>query len=91
MFLFRYIHRDADVFTDFLGGVVMSDATQKSDGAVCPTNPKFDIVIRTFADRIPEFCADSRFVFCKNRFLIVVERNRASARIEAIQASVLVR
>jgi len=62
----------------------MSDATQKSDGAVCPTNPKFDIVIRTFADRIPEFCTDSRFVFGKNRVVIVVEWNRAVAGIEAI-------
>src|ERR1700683_2635221 len=51
MFLFRYIHRDADIFTDFLRGVMMSDATQKSDGAVCPTNPKFDIVVRAFAHR----------------------------------------
>src|SRR5580692_4496718 len=91
VFLFRYIHRDADVFTDFLRGVVMSDATQKSDGAVRPTNPKFDIVIRAFSDRIPEFCTDHRFVFGKNRVVIVVEWNRALARIEAIQAGVLVR
>src|SRR6201993_882472 len=91
MLLFRYIHRDADVFTSFLRGVVMSDAPQKSDRAVCPTDPKFDIVIRAFSDRIPEFCTDNRFVFGKNRTVIVVEWNRALARIEAIQASVLVR
>src|SRR4029077_5586809 len=91
VFLLRYIHRDADVFTHFLRGVVMSDATQKSDGAVCPTNPEFDIVIRAFSDRILEFCTDSRFVFGENRIVIVVEWNRALAWIEAIQASVLVR
>src|ERR1700751_5236690 len=87
----RYVHRDADVFADFLRGVVMSDATQRSDGAIGVPNPKFNVVIRPGADRILKLCAEHSYVFRKNCTVIAVEWNRALAGIEAVQASVFVR
>ena len=70
---------------------MMSDTTQKSDGAIGTTNPKFDVVIRPCADRILKICPDRRFVFGKNRTVIAVKWNRALAGIEAVEASVFVR
>src|SRR5258708_35461497 len=91
LYSFRYIQCDTEVFIDFSRRIVVSDATQKSDGAIGTTNPKFDVVVRPCADRILKLWPDSSFVFGKNRTVKAVEWNRTLAGIEAVEASVFVR
>src|SRR5580704_14290957 len=81
---FGYIHGDTDILTDFLRGMVMSYATQESDGAVGTANPKLYVIIRAFADRILKFRSQGQFVFCKNGVVETVERNSTLAGVEAI-------
>jgi hypothetical protein len=87
----RHIHRDANILANFLRGVVMSDTTQKSDGAISATNSKFDVVIRPALIAFSSCALMAPFVFRKNRTVIAVEWNRALAGIEAVEASVFVR
>ena len=69
----------------------MSDATQKSDGAIGTTNPIFDVVILPRDNCILKLWPDSSFVFGKNRTVLAIEWNRTLARIEAVETSVFVR
>src|ERR1700738_1050535 len=91
MFSLCDIHRDTDVLTGLLRGIVMSYATHESDRAVGTTNPKLDVVICPFADRILEFGSQRPFVFGKNRVVKTVEWDRTIAGIEALLSGVFVR
>ena len=60
---FGYVRCDADVFTDFLRGIVMSYSAQESYDSIRTSNAKVaDIVIRSGADCILKTCPHSRLV-----------------------------
>ena len=64
---FRYIHRDADVFTQFSRAIVMSDGAQESDAAVGMANPELgNVVVCSRADCILKSCPYNRLVFRVN-------------------------
>ena len=69
----------------------MSDATQRSDGAIGTLNPKFNVVIPPELIAFSSFALTLVLVFGKNCTVIAVEWNRALAGIEAVYASIFVR
>src|SRR5580704_10295749 len=92
MLSFGYVRRDADVFTDFLRGIVMSYGAQESYDSIRTTNSKVaDIVIRSCADCILKKCPHSRLVFRMKGVEKALERNRPFMGIEAMHTKRLVR
>ena len=82
----RYIDRDAEVLAKVLTGVVMSNATQKSDSTIGTPNSVFEIEILSSAYRILKFCPESRFIFGKNRTVMEIEWIRVLADVKSVEA-----
>src|SRR6202043_1066364 len=88
---FRYVHRDTDVLTRFCRWIVMSYAAKESDGSVGAANPKFDVVILSYADCTLKFRPHGRLVFRVDRVIKAFKWNHPLVGIEAIQTGVFVR